>query len=297
MVRLELRGRKAYRIILLIPLLLALVPLLTGPNEVNYRVEGLIEAEASLKRAVDRGETIDDSYKEDLAKQKRQSLWFQSILSAPNSVQLSAQSVVTGGSLFALILGALGSGTAIAYGFIKTSAILSPNRRHLLIPYYLTPMTLWFIVTIGVVIVATVGGFIAPSLLDLEGPVVRNSVPNLLIAVAGIWLAGAMWSVIGVSLMFLTGSRSVALIVGVILLICENIVGSFVNSIQPFLPTFGAIELVSVGAPRLYHGLLVVAGGHVSNPPPATLGAIVLIAIGIVAASITFFRFSRTDIL
>ena len=97
--------------------------------------------------------------------------------------------------------------------------------------------------------------------------------------------------------MVVTRSRSVAIIAGVIILVGENIVGSVVPAIQPWLPTFGAVELVSVNAPRLYHGLGLEAGAHPSNPPQFVVGTFILIAVGIVAASIGAYKFSKADIV
>ena len=180
---------------------------------------------------------------------------------------------------------------------MKTAAILSPHRQRLLVPYYLLPILLWGLVTALMVALGLIAGLFTPLLLDLDGTVPRSSVLSLVLAPVGVLLSGFMWSAIGFSLVVIARSTPVAAIVGFTIWIAENAVGSAIPASQSWLPTFGAIELVSVDVPKLYHGLMLVVGSHPLYTPPPALAAVLLAGIGTVVAGFGLWRFGKADLV
>ena len=297
---LDIRRRRAYLIVLGVPLVLALLTLVNMTREANYRVEGLLGSEESTDRALAEGVMTEEDAKqrkERLAHDLAQRRDRQSILVTPDTIHFFAQTMVTAGGLFALILGVIGGGAALSSGFIKTAAILSPHRLRLLVPYYLLPVLLWGLVTAVMVALALIAGLLTPLLLDLDGTVPRSSLLSLMLATMGVWLSGFMWSAIGLSLVVIARSTPVAVIVGITIWIAENAVGSAILATQSWLPTFGAVELVSVDVPKLYHGLVLLAGSHPGYTPPPVLAVLLLAGISAVVAGFGLWRFSKTELV
>ena len=227
-------------------------------------------------------------------------IYLYSILYAPNSIQMFAQGMVTMGALFALVLGIISGRAALSS---RDTNDASSRRRLALVPYFLAPVFLWTLLTAAVVGMALFLGVMAPSVLtNLKDPYVYNSTRNLAIAVAGVWLAGFAWSAVGVSLAVIIRSARLAVIVGVLILVAEVSIGSFLDIIQtrlPFtvpilLPTHGAIELVSIDAPELYHGLFTPGFGHPLHGPHPVAGLILLVSVGSAAIGLGLRAFRNT---
>ncbi len=292
-------------VVLLVPLALALLAIASIAREANYAYEsGVLRAERGVEKKLAAGEMTQEEakhYRDGLEESRFRRIRMQSILKAPNSIQFLAQTMVTGGGLFALFLGIITGRAAISSGLVVGADGQPSHRWWALAPYYVVPIFLWSLVTAATVGLGLLAGSITPSFLSLEGPIVENSVRNLAIATSGVWLAGFMWSAIGVSLAVIVRSARIALIVGVVILVGEIGIGSLIDNIQdplPFtipilLPTHGAIELVSIDAPKLYHGLLTPEGGHPLHAPHAVVGAILLVGVGLAAVGLGLRWYSK----
>ena len=302
MALMELRGRRAYVFMFLVLLILCLSTVLSTVIRANNDAEDFFYFEQAAERSEQRVRTGETTQAEsaDLRRrvelERQTMLRIQSIIQAPNSIQFFAQALVTAGTLIALIMGTLSSGSAVANGFIRTAIIHAPQRGRLLSLYFFSPLLIWVAMSVVLLVLAIVTGLSTPLFLDLDGPVIGASIPNLALAVVGIWLSGFVWTAVGVSLIAVTRSRSIAIMLGLVIWLGENILGSAVEAVQPFLPTFAAAEIVSLGTHEFYHALLLF-DGHPGNPAPTPLALLLLIAVGVAVAVIGVRSFGKADIL
>ena len=265
------------------------------PREANYRYEaGVLPGSSSLEailaeRAAEAGFTAEAvrQQREWYEEYRLQTVRLYSKLHAPDSIQLVAQMMVTAGALFAVSLGVISGRAARSSARQGTARAANSGRRWVLAPYFAVPILLWIPLTGVAVVLGLVGGFIIPPLLSMKGPVVGNSTWNLALAVMGILLAGFMWSAIGVGLGTFIRSAPIAFAVGISAAMCEVSFGFLADGFQhklplPFaipvlLPTHGAISLVSIDAPKLFHGLVTPTFGLPLNGPSSVAGAVLLL--------------------
>ncbi|MEX0763163.1 MAG: hypothetical protein WD333_12110 [Dehalococcoidia bacterium] len=217
-------------------------------------------------------------------------------LTAPRSIQVLSQFMVTGGALFALLLGITVAGTSFSTGFMRTAVTVTARRRRLLLLHLGGGIIIWSGAVIAVVVLGLLAGFLASSLLTVAGPPSALPITDIALAVLGIFLTGVMWIAIGTSLVVLSKSTVPAVIMGFCLLIGENFLGLANDSFQQWLPTYGAVTLVSSGAPKLYNGLALATTAFPNDPPTVPVALILLTAITLVATQFGLWRFSRADL-
>lgn len=274
------------------------------PREANSRYEaGTFQGGHSLEAALAE-RAWEAGFSSEAVRQQRE--WYEeyrlqtvrlySKLHAPNSIQLVAQMMVTAGALFAVSLGVISGRAARSSARQGTARDALSGRRWVLAPYFAVPLLLWIPLTGVAVVLGLVAGFIIPSFLSLKGPVVGNSTWSLALAVSGILLSGFMWSAIGVGLGTFIRSAPIAFAVGISAVIGEISIGALADGFQdklplPFafpvlLPTHGAISLVSIDAPKLFHGLVTPTFGHPLHGPSSVAGAVLLLGVWAAAVGI-----------
>ena len=306
---LEPRRRLSYLAVMLVLLAIVGFGLSGFPREANYRFDaGMLQGGRNLdeivaERAAGAGLTPEESRQERewYEEYRLQTIRLYSILHAPNSIQLIAQMMVTAGALFAVSLGVI-SGRAARFSTPRGTV-----RRWTLAPYFAVPMFLWSLLTVASVGLGLLGGLVISSLLTPKLPVVENSPANLAIAVLGIWLAGFMWSAIGVSLGAFIRSAPIAFAAGIAIVIGEISIGSLVDGFQdrlplPFtvpvlLPTHGAISLVSIDAPKLFHGLLTPALAHPLHALHPAAGVVLLVGVWVAVVGTGLRSFGKTKVM
>ena len=301
--RTVLEPRRRWSFLALVLVLLGFVGLWLSsfPREANYSFEaGMLQGGRSLdeivaERTAEDGLSPADSVRlrEQYEEYRLETMRLYSILHAPNSIQLVAQMMVTGGALFAVSLGVV-SGRAA-----RSSTTHETVRRWTLVPYFAAPMILWTLLTVASVGLGLLGGLVMSSLLTLEDEVVENSISNLAFAVLGIWLAGFMWSAIGVSLGVLARSAPKAFVVGIVTVAAEVSIGSFVErfTVPAVFPTYGAISVVSIDAPELFHGLLTPMFGHPLNGVHPAMGVVLLVGTWVAAVGVGLRLFSKPRVV
>ena len=306
---LEPRRRLSYLAVMLVLLAIVGFGLSGFPREANYRFDaGMLQGGRNLdeivaERAAEAGLTPEESRQERewYEEYRLQTIRLYSILHAPNSIQLIAQMMVTAGALFAVSLGVI-SGRAARFSTPRGTV-----RRWTLAPYFAVPMFLWSLLTVASVGLGLLGGLVISSLLTPKLPVVENSPANLAIAVLGIWLAGFMWSAIGVSLGAFIRSAPIAFAAGIAIVIGEISIGSLVDGFQerlplPFtvpvlLPTHGAISLVSIDSPKLFHGLLTPALAHPLHALHPAAGVVLLVGVWVAVVGTGLRSFGKTKVM
>ena len=220
---------------------------------------------------------------------------FFSILHAPNSIQMVAQTMVTGGALFAIVLGIVSGRAALSSRAARSEDDASVNRRWALAPYFLAPIFLWTIMAAASVGLALLAGAIIPSFLTMKHPITDNSTWNLTMAVAGIGLAGFAWTTVGVCLGVFVRSAPIASLAGIVLVVAEVSIGYLLDNmgIPVWLPTYGAIELVSIESPKLYTGVVTPAFGLPTHGPHPVVGAVLLVTTGVAATVLGLWSWGR----
>ncbi len=312
---LEPRRRWSYLAVLLALLALMGFGLSGFHREANYSYEGgMLQGGRNLdaivaERAAAFGFTPEEARqdREWYEEYRLQTFRLYSILHAPNSIQLVAQMMVTVGAFFAVSLGVISGRAARSPAPQGTGRDALSRRWWTLAPYFAAPMFLWSLLTAASVGLALLAGLIISSALTLEGPVVENSKWNLSVAVLGMLLAGFMWSAIGVSLGAFIRSVPIAFAVGIAIVVGEISIGSLVDIFQdkiplPFtipnlLPTHGAISLVSIDAPKLFHGLVTPLVGHPLHGIHPVAGVVLVVSAWGAAVGIGLRSFGKTRIV
>ena len=308
---LEPRRRWLYLVVMLIPIVVLGLAFANTPRSINERSSHMpVVKYDTFEEYVDH---VDARVKEQLAagqlapeRAKEWREWeiqrwdmeigFFSILHAPNSIQMVAQTMVTGGALFAIALGIASGRAALSSRAARSEDDASVNRRWVLAPYFLAPIFLWTIMAAASVGLALLAGAIIPLFLNMKHPITDNSTWNLTMAVTGIGLAGFAWTTVGVSLGVIVRSARIAVIGGIVLVVAEVSIGYLLDSrtvITVLLPTHGAIELVSINAPKLYTGVVTPAFGLPTHGPHPVVGAVLLVTTGVAATVLGLWSWGR----
>ena len=304
------RRRWLYLVVMLIPIIILGLVFASMPRSINETSSNMAAVEfdtfgeyvddvdARLKEQLTAGELTPEH-----AKQWREweiqrwdlQISFFSILHAPNSIQLVAQTMVTLGALFAIVLGIASGRAALSSRAARSENDASVDRRRALAPYFLAPIFLWTLMAAASVGLALLAGSIIPPLLAMKHPITDNSTWNLTMAVAGIGLAGFAWTTVGVSLGVIVRSARIAVVNGIVLVIAEISIGYLLDTmgILALLPTYGAIELVSIDSPKFYTGIITPAFGLPLHGPHPVVGAVLLVTTGVAAIVLGLWSWGR----
>ena len=307
---LEPRRRWLYLVVMLIPIILLGLAYANTPRSVNEMsghnpavkydtFEQYVDhVDARVKEQLAAGQLTTEHAKEwrewEIQRWDR-GIGFFSIFHAPNSIQMVAQTMVTAGALFAVVLGVVSGRAALSSRAARSEVDSAVNRRWALAPYFLAPIFLWILMAAASVGLALLAGSIIPQFLTMKHPITDNSTWNLTIAVVGIGLAGFAWTTVGVSLGVIVRSARIAVIAGIVLVVAEVSIGSVLDNmgIPVLLPTHGAIELASIDAPKLYHGIITPGFGHPAHGPHPLVGAVLLVTTGAAAIVLGLWSWGR----
>ncbi len=307
----EPRRRWIYLVVMLIPIVILALAFANTPGSVNESSRHMPAVEydtfedyvdhvdARVAELLAAGELTPEhakQWREWEIQRWKLGIGFFSIFHAPNSIQMVAQTMVTAGALFAIVLGLVSGRAALSSRATRREDEPSIDRRWALAPYFLAPIFLWTLMAAASVGLALLAGSIIPQFLTMKHPITDNSTWNLTMAVAGIGLAGFAWTTVGVSLGVIVRLARIGVIAGIVLVVAEVSIGWLLDNmmtIPVLLPTYGAIELVSIDAPKLYNGIITPDFGHPVHGPHPVVGAILLVTTGVAAIVLGLWSWRR----